>query len=150
MSVSNIFNKFRHLLILQKSAILNVWQGPKYTTGIWYNAQKIKFSIKGFFSKFDQIQSFLRICSYLLKKFLMENFIFCAVVCNSYLKLLMNFSSSKTTCILINYRTPALWINEYFFSCLWIKKWWYRWSHFPFFSLIDQIWLVYWHLNCCL
>ena len=40
-------------------------------------AQKMKFSIKDFFSKCDQIRSFLRICSHLLKKSLMENFIFC-------------------------------------------------------------------------
>ena len=39
----------------------------------------MKFSIKGFFSKYDQIRSFLRIWSLLLKKSLMENFIFCAV-----------------------------------------------------------------------
>ena len=39
----------------------------------------MKFSIKDFFSKCDQIRSFLRIWSYLLKKFLMENFIFRAV-----------------------------------------------------------------------
>ena len=39
----------------------------------------MKFSIKDFFSKFDQIHSFLRIWSHLLKKSLMENFIFCAV-----------------------------------------------------------------------
>ena len=36
----------------------------------------MKFSIKYFFSKCDQIRSFLRIWSHLLKKFLMENFIF--------------------------------------------------------------------------
>ena len=42
-------------------------------------AQKIKFSIKDFFSKCDQIRSFLRIWSYLLKKSLMKDFIFCAV-----------------------------------------------------------------------
>ena len=41
--------------------------------------QKMKFSIKDFFSKCDQIRSFLRIWSHLLKKSLMENFIFCAV-----------------------------------------------------------------------
>ena len=40
----------------------------------------MKFSIKGFFSKFDQIRNFLRIRSYLLKKSLMENLIFCAVM----------------------------------------------------------------------
>ena len=39
----------------------------------------MKFSIKDFFSKCDQIRSFLRIWSHLLKKSLMENFIFCAV-----------------------------------------------------------------------
>ena len=42
-------------------------------------AQKMKFSIKDFFSKCDQIRSFLPIWSHLLKKFLMENFIICAV-----------------------------------------------------------------------
>ena len=43
------------------------------------SAQKVKFSIKGLFSKCDQIGSFLRIWSHLLKKSLMKNFIFCAV-----------------------------------------------------------------------
>ena len=41
--------------------------------------QKIKFSINNFFSKCDQICSFLRIWSHLLKKSLMGNFIFCEV-----------------------------------------------------------------------
>ena len=48
----------------------------KYTS---ITAQKMKFSIKDFFSKCDQIRSFLRIWSHLLKKSLMENFTFCAV-----------------------------------------------------------------------
>ena len=34
-------------------------------------ARKMKFSIKDFFNKCDQIRSFLRIWSYLLKKYLM-------------------------------------------------------------------------------
>ena len=42
-------------------------------------AQKTKFPIDGFFSKCDQIRSFLRFWSHLLKKSLRENFIFCAV-----------------------------------------------------------------------
>ena len=42
-------------------------------------AQKMKFSIKYYFSKCDQIRTFLRIWSHLLKKSLMENFIFCAM-----------------------------------------------------------------------
>ena len=36
------------------------------------------FSNKDFFRKYDQIRSFLRIWSHLLKKYLMANFIFCA------------------------------------------------------------------------
>ena len=42
-------------------------------------AQKMKFSIKDFFNKCDQIHLRLRIWSHLLKKSLMENFIFYAV-----------------------------------------------------------------------
>ena len=42
-------------------------------------AQKMKFSIKYFFSKCNQICRKLQIWSRLLKKSLMENFIFCAV-----------------------------------------------------------------------
>ena len=45
----------------------------------YHTAQKIKFSIKDFFSICGQIRSFLRIWSHLLKKSLMENFIFCAM-----------------------------------------------------------------------
>ena len=45
-----------------------------------YTAQKTKFSTKDFFSKCDQIRSFLRIWSHLLNKSLMENCIFCAVL----------------------------------------------------------------------
>ena len=41
----------------------------------------MKFSIKDFFSKCDQIRGKLRIWSHLLKKSFMENFIFCAVTC---------------------------------------------------------------------
>ena len=46
--------------------------------------QKMKFSIKDFFSKCDQIRSFLWIWSHLLKKSLTENFILCAVCKESF------------------------------------------------------------------
>ena len=46
-------------------------------TGALY--KKMKFSIKDFFSKCDQIRSFLWIWSHLLMKSLTENFIFYAV-----------------------------------------------------------------------
>ena len=45
-----------------------------------FTAQKLKIFIKDFFSKFDQIRRKLRIWSHLLKKSLMENIIFCAVI----------------------------------------------------------------------
>ena len=45
-----------------------------------FTAQKMTFSIKEFFSKCDQIRNFQRIWSHLLKKSLMQNIIFCAVI----------------------------------------------------------------------
>ena len=45
----------------------------------------MKFFIKGFFSKCDQICSFLRIWSHSLKKYLMENFILCVLKADSNL-----------------------------------------------------------------
>ena len=63
------YSTAKELLILAKKALsemLDRWS--------------LKFSIKDFFSKCDQIRSFLRIWSYLLKKSLIENFIFCAVI----------------------------------------------------------------------
>ena len=44
-----------------------------------FTAQKMKLSNKDFFSRCDQIRRNLRIWSHLLKKSLMESFIFCAV-----------------------------------------------------------------------
>ena len=51
-------------------------------------AGKIKFSIKDFFRKCDQIRRKLRIWSHLLKKSLMENFIF---LCNVYFSTTVNY-----------------------------------------------------------
>ena len=48
--------------------------------------KKMKFSIKDFFSKCEQIRRKLRIWSHLLKKSLMDNFIFCAVMSKDLLK----------------------------------------------------------------
>ena len=41
--------------------------------------QKMKFSIKDFFGRYDQIRSILQFWSHFRKKFLRENFIFCAL-----------------------------------------------------------------------
>ena len=54
-------------------------------------ARKMKFSIKDFFSKCDQIHSFLRIWSHLLKRSLMENVIFFIFFCLFYFYLLIYF-----------------------------------------------------------
>ena len=50
--------------------------------------QKLKFSIKGFFGKCDQIRNFLRLWLHSLKGSLIENFIFVQLkmVCQKVLK----------------------------------------------------------------
>ena len=60
---------------------LNVFlsRNSKTVCNIDDTAQKMKFSIKDFFSKCDQIRISLRIWSHLLKKFSVKIFIFCAV-----------------------------------------------------------------------
>ena len=61
---------------------LKIWLFCIRKTFYWVqhrHCTKMKFSIKVFFSKCDQICSFLRIWSRLLRKSLMENFIFYAV-----------------------------------------------------------------------
>ena len=52
----------------------------------------MKVSIKDFLSKYDQIRSF-RIWSHLLKKSIMENFIFCAVYIVHTITAIVNFST---------------------------------------------------------
>ena len=53
----------------------------------------MKFPIKDFFSKCDQIRRKLRIWSHLLKKFLMKNFTFCVVYKMQILSILKNFNA---------------------------------------------------------
>ena len=52
--------------------------------------KKMKFSLKGSFSKCDQIRGKLQIWSYLLKKSLKKNFIFCAVEYLKHLKYILD------------------------------------------------------------
>ena len=75
----------------------------------------MKFSIKDFFSKCDQIRSFLRIWSHLLKKSLMENVVFCAVdgitlssYVEGYVKLKKN--SSLNFISLVSFQLSKIWI----------------------------------------
>ena len=72
-----------------------------------FTAQKMKFSIKDFFSKCDQIRSFLGIWSYLVKQSLMKNVIYLAVFSeNSYLLI----DSYKSLCqVYLDKRSLKIW-----------------------------------------
>ena len=78
-------------------------------------AQKMRFSIKGFFSKCDQICRKLRIWSHLLKKSLMENFIFCVVNFAKYKKNTTPKPATSPILSFLNYN-----VNTYLF--LWLLK----------------------------
>ena len=68
------FEKYHWLSLCWLTKLLQ----PMSITSLWILTlhKKFKFSIKDFFSKCDQIRKILRIWSHLLKKSLMENFIF--------------------------------------------------------------------------
>ena len=69
----------------------------------------MKFSIKDFFRKCNEIGSLLRIWSHLLKKSLMKDFIFCAVIGLYFLKFL--FGDFKTQIIVcLDEKRP--WLTE--------------------------------------
>ena len=82
-----------------------------------FTSQNIKFCIKHFFSKWDQIRSFLRIWSYLLKKSLMEIFVQCfpltwllldqiyLIQCNTYLSKQRASKTAITNLIYLYFQT---------------------------------------------
>ena len=75
-------SKHEHFSRSDKS-IINAYRSHVTWPHFWsnvtnYTAQKMKFSVKDFFSKCDQIRMKRRIWLNLLKKFLIENFFFCA------------------------------------------------------------------------
>ena len=78
-----------------------------------FTAQKMKFFIKDFFSKCDQIRRKLRIWSHLLKKSLMENFNFCAVFFNC-------FRSHLLSCI-CKHQLPLIFLHYKVFSPFFYK-----------------------------
>ena len=78
------FNKFQSIF-----SNINNWIRDLYMFLIPLH-KKMKFSIKNFFSKCDQIYSFLRNWPHLLKKSLTENFIFRAVYLFIFLFVLHN------------------------------------------------------------
>ena len=86
----------------------------------------MKFSIKNFFSKCDQICRKLRICSHLLKKSLMENFSFvqCVVIylrcptCLMCLSVLRAYLLYVHTCLTYLCVFMPLPLTYFFFTCL--------------------------------
>ena len=79
-------NKINKKMWKNRGEILSTFKGmtslslnSKPWKFVTLTAQKLKFSIKDFFSKWDQIRSFPWIWSHLLMKSLMKNFFFCAV-----------------------------------------------------------------------
>ena len=90
-----------------------------------YTAQNMKFSMKDFFSKCDQIRKKLRIWSNLLKKSLLENFNFCDVInfdpniwfflshgCNDHGITILKFYS-KTSALFCSYNFTAWKVFKY-------------------------------------
>ena len=72
----SFFIKFLDVIFIILSFTIYIFAG--------YHCTKMKFCIKDFFSKCDQIHSFLQIWSRLLKKPLIENFIFCAIYVTTF------------------------------------------------------------------
>ena len=87
----------------------------------------MKFPIKDFFSKCYQIRNFLWIWSHLLKKSLMENFIFCSVKLAPVQVQSSRKLQSKSKTIWLNFLTPlnqifALLLPQNSHNCLFIVK----------------------------
>ena len=79
--LSSLFRIFNYQLLLWW---LNWWLLLDYHFGAFqdlsiFTAQKMIFSLKDFFSKYDQFHEKLSIWSHLLRKSLTENFIFCGM-----------------------------------------------------------------------
>ena len=92
-------------------------------------AQKMKFSIKDFFWKCDQIRGKLWIWSHLLKKSLMKNFIFCA-----WRKV------SKTSSYKHQLTSQFLSVNAHCVKSVQIRS--FFGSYFPVFGLNTEIYGV--------
>ena len=88
-------------------------------------AHKMKFSIKNFFSTCYQIRGCLRIWSHLLKKFLMENFIFCAVAFSIGICITMMFRINVFGVTILLHCVKSVLIRSFFwsvFSCIRTSK----------------------------
>ena len=98
-------------------------------------AQKMKFSIKDFFSKNDQIRRFQRIESHLLKISLMENFIFCAVWANA--RLFLTYSITSMGCII-----NANILQDHYFNMANNRVVWLLLQYFLFTDIYTNFFVV--------
>ena len=71
--------------------------------GNYFTVQKMKFFIKDFFNKCDQIRKFLRITLHLLKKSLIENFIFRGVLILNF-EFILKYFQDITRIFLLTFR----------------------------------------------
>ena len=102
-----------HCLTIVTLLCLHFLYSFTLSTGVEYlnttlptiTAQKMKFSITDFFSKCDQIRRCLWIWSHLLKKSVMENFIFCVVnvfFLTNYFAFAIGFLLSKSSLFVLD------------------------------------------------
>ena len=120
------------------SCPISLWMLHETTTQI------MKFSVKDFFSRYEQIRSFLRIWSHLLKKSLMEDFFFCAgysfylwaSVPSCYLNILKKLRKRVYRTVFLphprqNIKSLIL-IYRYYFGLTWLWYYfhvnWFNWS----------------------
>ena len=110
---------------------------------------KIKFSMKDFFNKCDQIRRKLRICSHLKKKYSMENFIFCAVQ-NAYMRRLNGYLPRHHFNALSTFNLGCVSTGHSFVyqnpSC--VKTW--KSGVFPVFRLNTEIYQANLHIDMIL
>ena len=106
-----------------------------YLRGFKNTMQKMKFSVKGLSRKCDQIRKNLRIWSHLLKKSLLENFIFYAVkILRQELK--ENIRNKKEKHILeclkgFGYNCQSYWRNEEWYNIKAFTQPWFTYSKSP-------------------
>ena len=110
-----------------------------YTVLSIFTVQKLKFPIKDFFSKCDQIRRFLRIWSHLLKKSLMEKFIFCAVT-------LLSIFIFKRYLIM---RLRISFYMNLMYTWYRIKAWFAFWLTLLEFYLLKYLYMSKLHITVC-
>ena len=78
LNIKELNDSFSRVIIIVKPLVFGFYE-LQINVLKFLTTHKMKFSIKDFFSKCDQIPILLRIWSHLLKRALMENFMFCVV-----------------------------------------------------------------------